>query len=157
MTDLAEQFGGIAVAIMMEKTQLEIENDAMSKILNEMSDGPLKKLTTGELRKSADWRAELDATLAEVKKLSAMLAEANAIAERQRAAMPAFKAWALGTPTVDYGNFRLAEKRTTVDDHGRRSELTFSKFVMPEQSRSWIPARTSAPSPCCAILHAGRI
>jgi hypothetical protein len=62
----------------------------MERVLNDAIDGPLRKLTNAELRKG--WTPQEE--LAERQRLLAMLAEAQEIAARRRAAFPAFRQWA---------------------------------------------------------------
>src|SRR5579871_5825788 len=96
--DIAETCGGIGVWIMTYQTALEIELDRARSLFIEIEaqDAVLQKLSEerrsqeGELRKAADvaYRSELE-------KFQQLSAERNAALERAKAAMPAFRAFAM--------------------------------------------------------------
>jgi hypothetical protein len=107
-----EKFGGIAVAIMLHKTDFEIAVADMDAALNLMS-GKLHKLMHGDLRKRAgfvDLQAELNDILSDLAKL-------QEIADRRRAALPDFESFISNKPFVKKGT-------GIVRDDGRRFLLT---------------------------------
>ena len=118
MSNVAKQFAGIGVAIVMHRTTLAVEIENMSKALDAL-DEPLRKLAlAGELRKfGGDWREQQAVAMAE---LAALLAKANEIAARRAAAFPAFRA-----STLEYAGpqpiFGLVDK--AVDSNGEKIML----------------------------------
>jgi hypothetical protein len=114
------------------------------------------------LRKGTGMVAPSPLDLDEVKKavdaLNDDLAELAKNTAAMTAAMPAFRRWAIhgiddpngadvphprfdpNEPRRDYGGARIAEKSTTLDEHGRRGPQTFSPLVMPQQQRAVDPA-----------------
>jgi hypothetical protein len=98
-----EKFGGVAVAILMHKTALEIACDDYGDALDSVS-GKLSKVMSGNLRKGVSLDSIAQDLLADVRKL-------QEIADRRHAAFPAFKAWASNMAVVDDGRrFLIASK-----------------------------------------------
>jgi hypothetical protein len=123
--NLAETFGGIAVAIMMHRTDFHKALDAQHEALARMTEplqkleqvkDRLHKLSAGDtLRKSASAyleesnRLEREA-LAILHLLAAPLAACNAATDRAKQAMPAFEKWALGQHAKPSYTTMIAEK-----------------------------------------------
>jgi hypothetical protein len=139
--NLAEQFGGIAVAIMMHKTEFHKALDAQHEALARMTE-PLQKLAAAQdrlhklnagdtLRKSASAyleesnRLEREA-LAALKMLAEPLAALDDATEQAKQAMPAFEKWALGQHAKPNYTTMIADKSF---DHGRAQGETADDAV----------------------------
>ncbi len=120
----AETFGGLGVGIMVFKTAYETALDDMSKGLDAVSD-KLSKLASGDLRKAASANKVTLDDLTRLKRslddINSDLNKLNEIADRRRAALPAFVAWKNNTPFVastptgtiqDYGGGHLVVSKS---------------------------------------------
>jgi hypothetical protein len=103
------------------KTQFEIETDKIIAYLdNELDDrmqkfvGASDRLYSTDLRKRGP--ADYEALSKAFSELQKCFGELNKLMDRRQAALPEFRAWALGQQAVDHGRFAMVEKSGEVAD-----------------------------------------